>query len=255
MLAGVINYKLCDFEFLCENCVFDKVMHGKLPPQYLNAEITNEFENIDNLEDDYSTSSFINQYLYSLFSDCKINLDRYQHPSHLWFKIETDDISLVGIDKMLIKILQPIEKINVPKVGIKCQKGSIIIKIIRHDKILPIYSPVNCKITEINHQFSLNDFSQLVEKDAYYFKIEAKGLRDEIQKLCRDINGLQCLNYKIQMVRQYLETSFKQNHPFQMGITLADGGTVQKCLEKVIGKNLFQNLLTKLLWGVKKSEI
>jgi glycine cleavage system H lipoate-binding protein len=244
MLAGVISYKLCDRDFQCEKCEFDKVMRGMLPPHYNDAEAQKDFFRAKSSKD--ATSQLINQYLYSLFSDCKIHLDRCYHPSHFWYKAESESTILVGIDRLLIKIMEPIDKIILPEVGQTYRKGQLIAWIVRKGKTLPLHSPVKGKVVGTNSLFLLSGVKQVLKNDAYYFKMEEEGLRDEIQQLCDNIHGLQFLMENVYIVRKYLDRTFNQHHTANVGTTLADGGRIQICLEKVIGEKAFQKLLNNL---------
>ncbi len=256
MLAGIINYKLCDRHFECENCEFDNVMRGMLPPDNLAIATTKGGYDVEVPECDDTTSHLINQYLYSLFSDCKIHLDRYYHPSHFWYKSESGNRVQVGIDKLFIKILEPIERIILPGVGETYRKGQLIAWIVRKGKTFPLHSPIKGRIVEINNQILHNNYKQVIENDAYFFKIEDMEMSREVQQMCTDMQGLDSFTGNVNIVRKYLTRTINQERPEDIGATLADGGQFQMGLEKIIGEEAFESLLGQLLCnGTKKKPL
>jgi len=245
MLAGIINYKLCDQSFQCDRCEFNKVMQGMLPHNVTDPDI------VKSKKIDDATSNLVNRYLYSLFSDCQIYLDRYYHYSYFWYKIESENTVLVGIDKLLIKILEPIDKIILPEVQETFCKGQLMAWIVRKGKALPLYSPIRGKVIEINKTFENESFKQVLAEDAYFFKMKEKGIGREVQQLCTDMLGLECFIKKVNLIRNHLINKFHLHLPADIGTTLADGGIIQMNLEKVLGEESFQELLNQLLIGDK----
>jgi glycine cleavage system H lipoate-binding protein len=242
MLAGIINYKLCNRNFQCERCDFDKVMHGLLPNNNIDTRYNKNSIDIE-YDDDLSISQQINQYLYTIFSSCKIYLDRFYHQSHFWYKLESDNVVRVGINNLIIKILEPIQNIILPKIGEFYYQDQLTARIIRQEKTLPLCSPIKGKIVEINDRILLNDFQQASAEDDYSFKMEAKEVEGKLHQLCGNISGLKYFAASVNLVRKYLKMTFNQPPPSGLGITIADGGRTEMCLEKVIGAKNFQNLL------------
>lgn len=241
MLAGIINYKLCNQNFQCERCDFDKVMHGLLPNNIDNRYNKNSID--IEYDDDLNVSQKINQYLYTIFSSCRIYLDRFYHQSHFWYKVESDNVVRVGINSLIIKILEPIQKIILPKIGELYCQDQLIAKISCKAKTLPLYSPIKGKILEINDLFLFNNFQKASAEDDYYFKMEAKGVEGKLHQLCGNISGLKYFATSVNLVRKYLKMTFNLPHPSRLGTTIADGGRTEMCLEKVIGVKNYQNLL------------
>ncbi len=246
MLGGIINYKLCDRNFKCEKCEFDIVMRGSFPKNTYDIEPVNKISHTGCPKENNHTSLLINSYLYTLFSDCKIHLDRYYHPSHFWFKVESEDKVLVGIDKLFIKILEPIDKIILPGEGETYCKGQLASLIVRKGKTLPLHLPLIGKVVEITKLFLQNGFQKLIEDDNYFFKIEQAGISHEVKHLCSDISGLFRFTENINIVRKFLGQAFESSRPAEIGTTLPDGGNFQIGLEKVIGEQEFQNLVKRI---------
>jgi glycine cleavage system H lipoate-binding protein len=255
MMAGIINYKLCNRNFQCENCEFHKVMQGILPNNNSDPDYSKNFFGVEDKKDSDVRSNLINQYLYTIFSDCKIHLDRFYSPSHFWYKVDSENTALVGIDKLLIKILEPIDGLIMPEIGKTFSQEQLITWIVRKGKTLPLHTPVTGKVVEINSLFLQKGIKKVIVNDAYYFKMEEKGLGEKIQQLSGHIRGVRYFTDNVSLVRKYLEKAFLNEQPANIGPTLADGGRIQICMEKVIGEKLFRHLVDTLINGTKISKI
>ena len=250
MSAGIINYKLCDRDFQCEDCEFNKAMQGMLP----QSRIENPTFDKHRTKRNDATSLLINRYLYSLFFDCTIHLDRFYHPSHLWFMAESENVIKVGIDKTVIKIIEPVEKIILPQVGEIVSKNQLILWIVRNGKMLPLHSPLAGKIIERNDRLLHEGLKQVLDADDFCFKLQDDGIRDKIQQLCSSIPRLESFDENISIVKKHLEKAFHQNVPKEIGVTLADGGDFQTCIEKVVGENIFHEMLNELFSSIPSRE-
>jgi glycine cleavage system H lipoate-binding protein len=244
MTAGVINYKLCDMDFQCEKCEFNKVMQRMLPAREMATPMPAPVR-----PGNQTVNHLMDNYLYHMFSDCKISLDRYHHSSHFWFKIESPQRVQVGIDKLFIKMLEPVERIIVPEIKEKFRPGQLIAWIVRQGKTLPLYSPVEGKIIEVNPLLEQEDFRQVLNQELYFFKMEGKDIAQSIQYLCPDMLGLECFSKKVYLLREFLYRRFQAEATREVGTTLQDGGTFQNDLEKVLGHRLYQEFIRRLLKG------
>lgn len=247
MCAGIVNYKLCFNDFDCENCKFDQVMRGILDQEnhYSTAGTSNipsdqplKITHIDKL---------VNQTIHHLISDCKIHLDRFYHNSQLWFKLETADIFQIGIEKLLLKVLEPVERIIAPQTGKFYQKGQLIAWIIRKGKTFPLHTPLKGVVVEINENLALPKYKDHFEEDSYLFKMKYGNSKDEVQNICGEIRGINCYIDNVKIIRQHLKKAFQNNSLEDIGTTFTDGGILENNLEKILGEKIFQELIFRLL--------
>lgn len=246
MIAGIINYKLCNRNFQCDHCDFDKVMQGLLPNND-TCQILKDYSTDPEVEKmDEISSHQLNKYLYTIFSDCKIYFDRFYHCSHFWFKVDSDNIVSVGINNMIVKILQPIQKMLLPQIGVSYRKDQPIAWIQREDKTIPFHSPLDGKIIKLNSTILRDTVKPTKEKDVYIFKMEGDQLCSKLQQSCGDMSGLKYFTESINLVRKFLKLTFNQSSRIELGPTFADGGETQYYLQKVIGESNFKKLLSQL---------
>jgi glycine cleavage system H lipoate-binding protein len=251
MTAGIINYKLCNCDFACEDCQFDKVMRGIIPFQSRKSIKTYKSSTLKNYENiDFRIKTWIVTYLNSLFSDCTIHLDRYYHPSQLWSKIDGEAI-LIGLNKLVCKILEPIEKILPPQKGKVYQEDQLIAYIIRKDQSFPLHSPHSGTVSEINPILSTKNFTKIIEEDSYLFKMTTPNIT---KKDSDDLYGLKHFMKVIELLKNNLVEAFKKRDSSELGITCSDGGMIQYNLEKVIGKSAFNALINNLFLKNKREK-
>lgn len=242
MSAGIVNYKLCDKNMNCEECDFDRVMQGMLPSRETE---TATHLSVPQNETDVNRQ-LINSYLSGLLSGCKIHLDRCYHPSHFWYKAQNDNTIDVGLDSILLKILDPLDRVILPERGESYHTGQLIAWIVRKQKTLPLHSPLKGEVVEINPAFLLNGIDQILEEDSYLFKLKDNATRPLPSRICTEISGLQCIAKKVAVIQKHLQKAFAETVPSHVGVTLADGGNIQIGLEKVIGEKAFNRLLKEL---------
>jgi glycine cleavage system H lipoate-binding protein len=224
-------------------------MQGILPNKQVDRKvpIKNSIDDISELLDEPMTHQ-LNHYLLTFFSECKIYLDRFYHSSHLWYKVDSETIVSVGINNLIIKILQPVQNIRLPQVGTSYLKDQPIAWILRKDRTLPLYSPVEGKVVKLNRHFLRKKVNSACENDDYFFKMEGDRLWDKLQQSCGNMSGLKYFTESANLVRKFLEITFNQSSPIHLGTTLADGGQTQLCLEKVIGEMKFKKLMSHLFF-------
>ncbi len=244
MLAGIVNYRLCDQDFNCDDCKFNKVMQGAHYQPIADDQIENQEQNNND-----PVQKLVNQYLEALYSGCKIHLDRCYYPSHLWCQVIADDCLFVGIDKIIIKILKPVEQLILPQKGDTYHENQLIAWIVRKGKTFPLHSPVNGEVAGINPHLISEGFEQVVEDDSYLFTMKGNGIYHKVQQICGSMQGLQSYLKKMKVLRTFITDTLQENLSNDLGITLADGGLIHTELEKVIGEQALNKLSDNLFRG------
>jgi glycine cleavage system H lipoate-binding protein len=247
MTAGVVNYKLCEYEFKCETCEFDKAMRGVISEKencfclhhsdksaaiLINSETQNEDR--------------INQFLSSLLQNCKLHLDRFYHFSHFWIQCKEEDMAVLGIDNLILKLLHPIDKIILPEVNTSFQRDQLVALIIKKQHMFPLHLPIPGRVSEINTDFLDKQLHGESESDPFLFKLKHPEItKDKIFSEGK-IGGFHTIRCKIELLAYYLRQLLREKFPDNIGITLADGGTFENDLEKILGEDNYKNLLNDL---------
>jgi glycine cleavage system H lipoate-binding protein len=242
MMAGMVNYRLCPSDYRCEKCEFDRVMRNLFPVSSQPGDAISWREGL-NLDIPLASernwlSQMANRYLMHLADDCPIHLDRCYHPTHLWSFPEKSDV-VVGIDPLILKVLEPVSQVIFPEVGKNYQEGQLIAWLVRDTKTYPLRSPCSGKIIAANPE-------QIDIKNNWLFKINEK---DNYQKVYKDYNLMQSLQLtanNIDLIRQYVVEGLKKNLPDENILTMADGGALEPDLKRVLGQKKYEELCNRI---------
>ena len=189
MRAGVINFRLCDYDYDCYNCPFDQAMMtamgDKIAPDqkerqaywlrhvkeryqiaatpcihFLSGRIESPEECSGNYKCDHCTVHELldkeiqvetsERTAYTNVSGYRMVEDYYYHFGHSWVHIEDDGRIKVGVDDFTSKVLGSADAINLPPVGAFLRQGEIGCVLTRDDKKAPMQSPVSGTVCAVN---------------------------------------------------------------------------------------------------------
>lgn len=144
MSAGVVSYKLCDLEFECEKCAYDKIIRSKIPSETVNRSVkTSDSGQVMNYDDQAKK-------LVDKLVDSEINPTYYYSKNHICFCKDEDGAVLIGIDNLLAKMLTYITCIVMMPVGELVRQRKSFCWLIQKNRTLTLYSPINGTIVQTN---------------------------------------------------------------------------------------------------------
>ena len=121
MWAGIVTYKLCDCNYECEHCSFDRAMK--------------ECDSVP---------------FHGEVGGYKLCRTLFYHSSHTWAGVEEGGHLRIGLDDFGQNILGPIQRISLPKLGARIMEGSIQVRGRGID--VPLCPPAEGYIVEVNKQ-------------------------------------------------------------------------------------------------------
>ena len=195
MRAGVINYRLCDYDYNCYHCPFDQAMTNAMDDKAVLQRNKMAVNWIKHVKTKYQMSStpcihFLsgrisspeecsNNYMcrdcdvhellhkespveptqkpgYKNVSGYKMIEDYFYHFGHLWVNIEKFRRVRVGMDDFISKILGPADEINLPPVGTPIKRGETGCILSRNNKKAPMQSPISGTVYSVNDKLKNN---------------------------------------------------------------------------------------------------
>lgn len=218
MASQVIEYKLCDNQFDCENCRFDKVMRNLLNEK--------ETQNTD-------TSNIVNT-IYDKLRSIKFDDKIIYLKNNLIAKEICKDTFYLGINPILICLLDSVNSLSVSECRKNILTNQQVIQILGEWGSVNLSAPMNFII------YDLLDFpiGTLLEfqwvaiigavnpevSKARYFQEEWQSMREKALNTVEEI---------------------KSRVP-QVGNTMMDGGTRIKFLYELVGKKRYINILNSI---------
>ena len=109
----------------------------------------------------------------------------YLHSGHAWTKLEENTIVRIGLDEFALKLIGPLDQVQIPLVGKKIQKGEPLFSVCRETHTARILSPVSGVVLEVNPE--LRRESKLANASPYgrgwFVQVCASNLRQDLKDL------------------------------------------------------------------------
>lgn len=250
MDAGLVNYKLCDKNFECELCPFDRVMRTQHHPFAERAVIQSDTAAVHAVPHDVSEKVFedVIQHLLAPLKKVSLPDDRLYFSNHSWLQKMDDGRFRLGINAYLAHFLQPVMAAVVVNTPSHIDRESPFAWFIRDDQTFTIHSSVAGMVTETNS--TLTGKPSLITNDPYdrgwLVTIAPQSASEEpVRHFSSDEFRLR-LGYDIGKVEALLTTTLGKQRK-EIGTSMFDGGTRIETIEQFIGEKRYVQLLTRLL--------
>lgn len=212
MASQVVEYKLCDNQFDCENCPFDKVMRN-----LLDAREKQDIDITDIVSNKLRNTNYDNKIIYL--------------KNNLIAKEICSDTFYLGINPILISFLDSVSSISISE----CRKNILIdqkvIKILGDWGIISLSAPMNFMI------YDLLDFPIDTLLEFQWFAI--------IGVVNQEISRGKLYQEEWNTMRAKAISTIEEikSHVPRVGNTMMDGGTKIKFLHQLVGKKRYINIL------------
>lgn len=146
MLGGVVDYKLCDRRYECEQCPFDAAIRE-------GAHLHRGIEQLD------SSAGRINVQGYELMPLL------FYHPNHLWARIEDAGSVRIGLDDFGQRLMGRLYAIELPEPGTRVAGNAACWRVAHHAGETSLAAPVSGHVLEVNT--GLLQHPSLINRDPY----------------------------------------------------------------------------------------
>ena len=215
MASQVLDYKLCDNKFDCENCSFDKVMRNLLNEK--------EFQNTD-------IATIISNKLQSIKFDNKIIYLK----NNLIAKEICHETFYLGINPILISFLDAVSFLSVCESKKNILTDQQVINILGEWGSISLSAPMNFMI------YDLLDFP--IDTLLTFQWVAIIGASD--QEISKGKVQQEEWNRMHQKALSTIEEI--KSHVPQVGNTMMDGGTQIKFLHQLVGKKKYISILNSM---------
>jgi len=230
MKTGLVSYKLCDRNYQCETCPFERAIK--------NGGNNNISESSEREEEGSS------------FDDPSSQLDNGSflfHPDHCWVKVETHEKVRIGLDAVITMLLSNVQLVILPAEGSFTGAGECFAHIIQGDYVLPLISPVSGVIIEANYRLKNNP--GLLTSDSqgkgWLVTIKPDNLENDFKKLFFGRKALRWRHREESDISNRVHSLMKIS-PSRIGPTMQDGGArvtdLHDLLRSINSKQLVQIL-------------
>lgn len=233
MESGYVDYKICDQDFDCENCPFDKAIHDQgSSNKLMRSDIALEEKNPNRKFD----------------SGREIPSDLLFSKNHIWIKKIDKEKYLLGVDHLAQNVVRRISTFQFPFVGSQVDKDKPILWVIGKWGIASIPSPINCVIQEINSELLLN-INNFFFEDIYKVWMLKVKTTDQINliKFNQAEKHRNLLSEDLLTIKFFVEKIIDSP---MLGTTMYDGGELLTNLPDQLSKKDYVQLL-KLIFSKK----
>lgn len=270
MLAGVVDYKLCDHNYECEQCAFDRAIRERAVQQATSVrEIRTRSGEImcvrppdqKSLTERIPTCPLCREYpaghephsdqstTWGLFH---IARNLFYHPAHIWARIERRGLVRIGVDDFGQKLLGRIYWVRLPEVGARVLEGDPCGVLIHQAGEIALSAPVTGVVHQLNER--LRQQPSLINHDPYgegwVLLLRPERLQQDVRHLFYGEHAFRWYQREIERLHQEIHAAARSGEtPPAMGRTLPDGGTPCAGSQDSLawGKNSPTGLLEELL--------
>lgn len=253
VLAGVLNYRLCDRAFECEGCELFHALAGgthtgrsDAPASAPGPGSTSSCSAAGSVA---ATEEQVTSQLCHVLGDYQLHLDRHYRPPHFWLLDEGDGEVRVGLASHVLRILSPIDEIITPGVGLYLKRDQPCGWITRNGMAISLSMPMSGVVSEVN-DVPLAPYEARPDSgdpgDPWLFRVESSESLSEIEGLVRGEEMLLWYLDSIRMLKRYLREAVSFPGTQMLGPVMADGGERELCLEDVLGRARFERLLDEI---------
>lgn len=250
MDAGLVNYKLCDKGFECDQCPFDRVMRTQHHPFAERAALQSDAAAVHAAPPDASDRMFgdVLRHLLAPLKRTELPGDRLYVANHSWLQRTDDGGYRIGLNGYIAQFLQPVMAAVVVGTPSRVEKDSPFAWFIRDDQTYSVYSPVSGTVTGINASLAARPSS--VTADPYgagWLMTIAPAESSEVPVRCYTAEEYRVrLEADVQKVESVLSSVLGRQRK-EIGTSMFDGGVRIETIEQFIGEKRYVQLLTRLL--------
>ncbi|MFQ6091746.1 MAG: glycine cleavage system protein H [bacterium] len=258
MTAGVVSYKLCNYQYECERCPFDRVLRGGSNASVGQDRSPNEDSDFRTIPiekisqgdgpGDLKGSDF--EGIFKKFYDVRIKRNLFYHRGHTWADVDDPDHIRMGIDDFAGRFILGTKMVVLPTRGNKIDQGQVCCWIVEEEGPLPIVAPLTGAVVTVNPQ--LSEDPGLVNRSPYgkgwLMKIKPENLRRDLKYLYSEDAVIPRYKRDIERLRKKFESLLRENWE-NLGPRLCDGGNMFIHLRDMIGQQRYFDIISAFFTG------
>ena len=161
-LTGRIGYRICAYDYECNACDFDQFFEDQweisVPIQLVDAPRVRGY---------------------------RVPEGFYYHDGHAWAKIENAGKVRIGLDDFGLKLVGPLEKLELPQVGYEINKNAASWSLYRQGNEAKILAPIDGIVLAVNPKIRQRPELSYDEpyEDGWVMVVQAASLKKNVKEL------------------------------------------------------------------------
>ena len=246
MEAGIIDYKLCDRNFDCDNCPFDAIIRSGKDLSY-KEELTQSERPSTDLQSKRGNRGRAPQSLAEIlqFPEVHSKKDGYYGFSYWYVVPKSSKTAILGLNWLAVKLLPTIKDVILPSPNAHIKRGKTLCWFVLNEGTLCLLSPVSGVVQQVNE----NAAGQLENKNdpegAWLVEVEAENATKVLNGMLKAHEADAFLQVQRLNTLDMLSSYIGGYQP-DLGPTLQDGGVHVDDLEEMIGAKKYFEFLIKV---------
>ncbi|MFZ1976587.1 MAG: glycine cleavage system protein H [Bacteroidota bacterium] len=245
MDVGVVEYKLCDKYFQCDQCMFDREIrfHQHSPKRQsvpIIAAVSSESGQ------PFKFDQIVKRRLDAL-SAYPLPDDRLYHRNHFWMEPKEKEIYRFGLDAVAANLWRPIMSVVISRAPSEVKRMDPYCWIVLSEGAISLHAPVDGMLMRFNPEMVQQP--SLITSDPFgkgwlvemSIKHHAKGIHD----FCRAEEIQEAQRRGLASMKNNFEEAYTQNSA-SVGITMNDGGVVIQDIENVLGAKTYFEIVSRI---------
>ena len=210
MTSGIISYKLCSRNHLCEECMFDRVMRNETAAMIRRPEVDAALES-DLASIESSTPHLDGSLFY--------------HKNHCWVKVVNSDEVKIGINNILARLIYGVKTVVLPNTGESVSTGQFFAHILQEKHIVQVIMPISGVVVEVNRDLEKNP--EYLHKDnlekGWLVSMKPDNLEKDLKALVFGSKAIEWHRNKERSVSEAIHAAYSVSRA-DIGPTMHDGG-------------------------------
>lgn len=263
MEAGLTDYKLCDKNYLCEECSFDSEIRKAqsdndsspvLRQMFAPKKQRESFDNILHIQANTppAGNQSANEYFLRLCDEEARTIlkqalpnDRTYFRNHTWLKFETSSVLLMGIDHVGAHFLRQMVSIVLPETPTQIERNSPFVWVVFGEGTIGLRSGIRGTVIETNGE--LLDHPLRLTNDPYnsgwILKISAPVDEEQMKHLHG--KNLTALRAELAGIKSNLMISLQREQSHAR--TEYDGGKPLRTIHEIVGDKRYFEIVNSFL--------
>ncbi|MGO9577904.1 MAG: glycine cleavage system protein H [Desulfobaccales bacterium] len=252
MEAGVIDYKICNHDFDCLSCDFDRAMtktatqnlprrQASHPPASKKApwekkmqERFGEHQKCHLMRSSQCYQCSFDELLEDQFDfflaperpkvqevyGIQVPISSFLHRGHTWVALENAGRVRIGLDDFSHKVFGPADKIRLPEIGEEIHSDEVALALSRQGRKAPVLAPLGGIIEAVNPK--VQQSPRLTHDDPYgegwLFVVTPTSLKPDLEKMLFGQCNVAWIENESHRLLRMLEST--------VGVTLPSGGDI-----------------------------
>ncbi len=248
MNAGIISYKLCEYQYECEKCAFDTVMrrHGLEVPSLSVARLP-RIRRENKIPEGQRIGQRVVDDLLTPFRHCMPQENRHHHFGHTWVDIDPPERAKIGLDSFAVRLLPQGCVVLTQAPQSHAVAGQPCCWIIRDHHALSVLAPLSGLILSVNAHVS--NRPELLYQDPYgqgwLMTIRPDNLHHDLSHLMFGDTVPLWYQQDMTKLRQHVISILEEKQAI-VGQTLCDGGENHADLCGVVGLKRYFEIISTL---------